>query len=47
MMLKVIQNFFYPSADGFSYTQEMYNMFFYWQQMLEIELARESGVAER
>ena len=34
-------------ADGFSYTQEMYNMFFYWQQMLEIELARESGAAEQ
>ena len=34
-------------ADGFLYTQEMYNMFFYWQQVLEIELARESRAAEQ
>lgn len=27
--------------DGFLYTQEMFNRFFYWQKTLEIELQRE------
>lgn len=27
--------------DGILYTQEMFNRFFYWQKMLEIELQRE------
>ena len=34
-------------ADGFLYTQEMFNKFFYWRQALEIELARESRAAEQ
>ncbi len=33
-------------SDGFMYTQEMFNRFFYWRQVLEIGLARENRAAE-
>ena len=29
--------------DGFMYTQEMFNHFFYWKQTLEIEIRKERG----